>query len=42
MVNRVIEGKDSIVDLSDFAFDKANNADEFIPELMRKITAFIQ
>lgn len=42
MVNRVIDGKDHIEDLSDFAFDKANNAQEFIPELKQKITTLIQ
>ncbi|MDP1747224.1 MAG: nitrophenyl compound nitroreductase subunit ArsF family protein [Bacteroidota bacterium] len=33
MINKIVNGKDSIVDWSDFAFEKANDADVFIPEL---------
>ena len=37
MINKVVDGKDNISDWSDFAFDKANEANEFIPELKIKI-----
>lgn len=37
MINKVINGKDSIIDWSDFAFEKANNESEYIPELKAKI-----
>lgn len=37
MVNIVVNGKDSIVDWSDFAFDKANDETVFIIELKTKI-----
>lgn len=33
MVNNVINGKDNISDWSNFAFEKANDAKQFIPEL---------
>ncbi len=39
MANKVVNGKDNIVDWSDFAFDKANDAEVFIPELKTKIEA---
>ncbi len=37
MINKVVDGKDNISDWSDFAFDKANEANEFVPELKIKI-----
>jgi len=37
MINNVVNGKDNISDWSDFAFDKANDAAAFIPELKVKI-----
>ncbi len=37
MVNNMVDGKDNIIDWSDFAFDKANNPDKFIPEFKVKI-----
>ena len=37
MINKVVDGKVNISDWSDFAFDKANEANEFIPELKIKI-----
>lgn len=42
MINKVINGKDSIVDWSDFAFEKANNESEFIPELKTKIESTLK
>lgn len=38
MINKVVNGKDNISDWSDFAFDKANDANVFMPELKSKIT----
>lgn len=37
MINKVVNGKDSIVDWSDFAFEKANDNDVFISELKTMI-----
>ena len=37
MINKVVNGKDNINDWSDFAFDKANDANVFMSELKRKI-----
>lgn len=37
MINKVVNGKDSIVDWSDFAFEKANNNEVFISELKTMI-----
>ncbi len=42
MVNNIINGKDNIVDWSDFAFEKANNADKFIPEFKAKIDELLK
>lgn len=42
MVNKVVNGKDSIVDWSDFAFDKANDETIFIPELKTKIESILK
>lgn len=33
MINKVVNGKDSIIDWSDFAFEKANDNDVYIAEL---------
>lgn len=37
MVNRVVDGKEHISDWSEFAFDKANDKDEFMPEFKKLI-----
>lgn len=42
MVNKVANGKDSIIDWSDFAFEKANDEAAFIPELKSKIESLIK
>jgi hypothetical protein len=42
MINRVVNGKDSIIDWSDFAFDKANDAKVFMPELKTKIASTLK
>lgn len=42
MINKVVNGKDSISDWSQFAFDKANNPDAFIPELKVKIKTVLK
>lgn len=42
MVNKIVNGKDSIIDWSDFAFEKANNEAAFIPELKSKIESLIK
>lgn len=42
MINKVVNGKDNIVDWSDFAFDKANNTEAFVPELKTKISTLLQ
>lgn len=42
MINNVVNGKDNITDWSDFAFDKANDAEVFVPELKTKISTLIK
>lgn len=42
MINKVINGKDSIIDWSDFAFEKANDNEVFISELKTKIDAALK
>lgn len=42
MINKVVNGKDNIIDWSDFAFEKANDANVFIPELKAKITTALK
>lgn len=42
MINKVANGKDSIVDWSDFAFEKANENEVFISELKTKIDAALK
>jgi rhodanese-related sulfurtransferase len=42
MINKVVNGKDNISDWSDFAFDKANDASAFIPELKSKIQSVLK
>jgi rhodanese-related sulfurtransferase len=42
MINNVVNGKDHITDWSDFAFDKANDANKFMPELKSKIEAVLK
>lgn len=42
MINKVVNGKDNISDWSDFAFDKANDASAFIPELKTKIATALK
>jgi len=42
MINKVVNGKDSIIDWSDFAFEKANNNDIFISELKTMIDAVLK
>lgn len=42
MINKVVNGKDNISDWSDFAFDKANDPNAFIPELKTKITSALK
>jgi thioredoxin-related protein len=42
MLNKVVNGKDSIIDLSDFVFEKANDEAQFIPELTAIINGLIQ
>jgi rhodanese-related sulfurtransferase len=42
MINNVVNGKDHITDWSDFAFDKANDANKFMPELKSKIDAVLK
>lgn len=42
MVNWVNQGKDSIVDWSEFAFEKANNQSEYVQELNVKISEIIK
>ncbi|OYU95517.1 MAG: hypothetical protein CFE21_10255 [Bacteroidetes bacterium B1(2017)] len=42
MFNKVVNGKDSIFDLSDFAFEKANDESKYIPqftEIVSSLTA---
>lgn len=42
MINKVVNGKDSIIDWSDFAFEKANDNEVFISELKTKINAVLK
>lgn len=42
MINKITNGKDSIVDLSDFAFEKANDKDAYIPELKSMIEQILK
>jgi hypothetical protein len=42
MVNKVTNGKDSIIDWSDFAFEKANDNELFISELKTKLEAVLK
>lgn len=42
MINKVVDGKDSIMDWSDFAFEKANNEAEFITELRTKLQSVLK
>lgn len=42
MINKVVNGKDSIIDWSDFAFEKANNESEYISELKNRIDALLK
>lgn len=42
MINWVHDGKDSIVDWSDFAFETANDENVFVPELKLKIEKVIR
>lgn len=37
MINNVVNGKDNITDWSDFAFEKANDENKFVPELKAMI-----
>ncbi len=39
MINKVVNGKDSIIDWSDFAFEKANDDEIFIAELKTRLEA---
>ena len=42
MINKVVNGKDSIIDWSDFAFEKANNEAEYITELRTKLQSVLK
>jgi len=42
MVNKVVNGEDSILDWSDFAFEKANESEVFIPEIRMKIETVLK
>lgn len=42
MINKVVNGKDSIIDWSDFAFEKANDNEVFISELKTMIDAALK
>lgn len=42
MINKVVNGKDSIVDWSDFAFEKANDNEVYISELKKMIDAILK
>jgi hypothetical protein len=42
MINKVVNGKDSIIDWSDFAFEKANDNEVYISELKTKIDAVLK
>jgi hypothetical protein len=42
MINKVVNGKDSIIDWSDFAFEKANDNEVYISELKTKLEAILK
>jgi hypothetical protein len=42
MINKVVNGKDSIMDWSDFAFEKANNDADYITELRTKLQSVLK
>jgi uncharacterized lipoprotein NlpE involved in copper resistance len=42
MINKVVNGKDSIMDWSDFAFEKANNEADYITELRTKLQSVLK
>jgi len=42
MINKVVNGKDSIVDWSDFAFEKANDNEVYISELKTMIDTILK
>jgi hypothetical protein len=42
MINKVVNGKDSIVDWSDFAFEKANDNQTYITEFKTMIEAVLK
>ncbi|MDI1356172.1 MAG: nitrophenyl compound nitroreductase subunit ArsF family protein [bacterium] len=42
MINKVVNGRDSIIDWSDFAFEKANEESTYISELKTKIEAVLK
>lgn len=42
MINKVVNGKDSIIDWSDFAFEKANETSEYVLDLKNKIEAILE
>jgi hypothetical protein len=42
MINKVVNGKDSIIDWSDFAFEKANDNEVYIAELKKMIDATLK
>lgn len=42
MLNWIRQGKDSIIDMSDFAFEKANDEAIFIKDFSSRIAAFVK
>ncbi|MBP6433008.1 MAG: hypothetical protein KA319_14700, partial [Ferruginibacter sp.] len=42
MINNVVNGKDSILDWSDFAFEKANDNEAYITELKTMIDSILK
>jgi len=42
MINKVVNGKDSIIDWSEFAFEKANDKEAFISELKTRLDAILK
>jgi 16S rRNA U1498 N3-methylase RsmE len=42
MINKIVNGEDNITDWSDFAFEKANDENKFIPELKIKIETVLK
>lgn len=42
MINKVVNGKDSIIDWSNFAFEKANDNEVYIAELKTMIEALLK